>query len=208
MKTCMKCGYVNPDDASFCVNCGENINSFVSGDNSYIPAGEGSELTADEAAVIDGMKRNLTREKKAFKIVSIIGIAVGSFFTVSLIFSLIIFAVVVAAAKPETTSNIAGLYMVYIIAMVYWFIMLTLVLLPISIVGLVAAKKINYYLESIDYNIKPTLKRASSVGMIVFSALFNVFAMIFVILNFTFVKRNAEAIERIIRKQNNKIIGL
>ena len=116
MKTCMKCGYVNPDDASFCVNCGENVNTFVSGDNSYIPTGEGSELTADEAAVIDGMKRNLTREKKAFKIVSIIGIAVGSFFTVSLIFSLIIFTIVIAAAKPETTSNIAGLYMVCIFA--------------------------------------------------------------------------------------------
>lgn len=64
-------------------------------------------------------------------------------------------------------------------------------LLAIAIVNLVMASKVGKY----RFSEVLTVKHASSVGSIVVAALFNEIALIFVIINFVFAKRNRALLE-------------
>ncbi len=64
-------------------------------------------------------------------------------------------------------------------------------LLAVGIVNLVMASKIGKY----RLNPELTVKHAGSVGSIVVAALFNEIALIFVIINFVFAKRNRAVLE-------------
>lgn len=210
MKQCHICGTANSNNASFCASCGSAL-----GGDSYesvtYPAYSGnSTLTSEEREVIEGMKRNFRREKKSFKIISIIGIVCMSIYACFVLLFAVLFILAGSTGTWSTYSSLnlasvdpgtAGTYVVSL-AMIIYCIVYLVMLLPVFIVGLVAAKKIDYYLTTIDNDIEPSRKRATAVGMIVFSAIFNNIAMIFVILNFVYAKRNAKVIESIINKQH------
>ncbi|MCR5601612.1 MAG: hypothetical protein K6G33_12820, partial [Ruminococcus sp.] len=57
------------------------------------------------------------------------------------------------------------------------------------------------YISTADRDIEMSRARAGSIGMIVFAAIFNDIALIFVILNFIYVKRHRDIIESIKQKQ-------
>ncbi|MBQ7444840.1 MAG: hypothetical protein IJS71_02725 [Clostridia bacterium] len=213
MKQCHICGTANSNNASFCASCGSAL-----GGDSYesvtYPAYSGnSTLTSEEREVIEGMKRNFRREKKSFKIISIIGIVCLSIYACFVLLFAVLFILAGNLGTWSTSSSLnlanlssvdpgtAGTYVVSL-AMIIYCIVYLVMLLPGFIVGLVAAKKIDYYLTTIDNDIEPSRKRATAVGMIVFSAIFNNIAMIFVILNFVYARRNAKVIESIINKQH------
>ncbi len=65
------------------------------------------------------------------------------------------------------------------------------ILLAVAIVNLVMSSKIGKY----RYSEVLTIKHASSVGSIIVAALFNEIALIFVIINFVYAKRNRAALE-------------
>ena len=213
MKQCHICGTANSNNASFCASCGSAL-----GGDSYesvtYPAYSGnSTLTSEEREVIEGMKRNFRREKKSFKIISIIGIVCLSIYACFVLLFAVLFILAGSSGTWSTYSSLnlanlasvnpgtAGTYVVSL-AMIIYSVTCLVMLLPVFIVGLVAAKKIDYYLTTIDNDIEPSRKRATAVGMIVFSAIFNNIAMIFVILNFVYARRNAKVIESIINKQH------
>ena len=68
--------------------------------------------------------------------------------------------------------------------------------------------KVDFYMNSLYTDCEETVKRCSSVGMIVFGALFNTVAMIFIIINFVNVKNNEKILKEIKYNQdvyNNRI---
>ena len=77
------------------------------------------------------------------------------------------------------------------------FIVYGVVFLPIAIVNLVIKSKVGKYRDKLYTDCTDGVKHASSVGTIVLGAIFNSIALIFIIINFIFMKRNRETFERI-----------
>ena len=77
------------------------------------------------------------------------------------------------------------------------FIVYGVVFLPVAIVNLVIKSKVGKYRDKLYTDCTDGVKHASSVGTIVLGAIFNSIALIFIIINFIFMKRNRETFERI-----------
>lgn len=77
------------------------------------------------------------------------------------------------------------------------FIVYGVVFLPVAIVNLVLKSKVGKYRDKLYTDCTDGVKHASSVGTIVLGAIFNSIALIFIIINFIFMKRNRETFERI-----------
>lgn len=77
------------------------------------------------------------------------------------------------------------------------FIVYGVVFLPVAIVNLVLKSKVGKYRDKLYTDCTDGVKHASSVGTIVLGAIFNTIALIFIIINFIFMKRNRETFERI-----------
>lgn len=79
---------------------------------------------------------------------------------------------------------------------------------PLIIINFKMIGKVDYYMNTLYTDCEPVVKRCSSVGMIVFGALFNTVAMIFIIINFVNVKSNEKTLKDIKQNQdtyNNRI---
>ena len=188
MKYCPKCGVLNDDNARFCCECG-NVFDFVQTDP-VMTSGYSTGYTAEEQQVIDGIKRNFRREKTAYKLVGLIGVIIMSISCV-----LIILAGIAGMADAEQgTAVIAASLITYAVTLAF-------TTLPVFIINLVASGKLNNYISTADRDIEMSRARAGSIGMIVFAAIFNDIALIFVILNFIYVKRHRDIIESIKQKQ-------
>lgn len=88
------------------------------------------------------------------------------------------------------------------------FLYVALLYLPVSIISFKMIAKVDFYMNSLYTDCEETVKRCSSVGMIVFGALFNTVAMIFIIINFVNVKNNEKILKEIKYNQdvyNNRI---
>lgn len=78
------------------------------------------------------------------------------------------------------------------------YIMYALILfLPICIINFVVVSKLNYYVDSYYVDIGPTIERCGNAGAIVLGALCNEIALIFIIINFVYIKRNAAVFRQI-----------
>ena len=77
------------------------------------------------------------------------------------------------------------------------FIVYGVVFLPVAIVNLVLKSKVGKYRDKLYTDCTDGVKHASSVGTIVLGAIFNTIALIFIIINFVFMKKNRETFERI-----------
>ena len=77
------------------------------------------------------------------------------------------------------------------------FIVYGVVFLPVAIVNLVIKSKVGKYRDKLYTDCTDGVKHASSVGTIVLGAIFNSIALIFIIINFVFMKKNRETFERI-----------
>ncbi len=88
------------------------------------------------------------------------------------------------------------------------FLYVALMYVPLGIINFKMIGKVDYYMNTLYTDCEPVVKRCSSVGMIVFGALFNTVAMIFIIINFVNVKSNADTLREIKYNQdtyNNRI---
>ena len=206
MSFCNKCGTKLDDNDRFCRNCGNpvlsqatlnagpsaNPNTATLSPSIQTAANVSDKsLTFEEQALLNRIYRNLRREKKAYIICSSVGIAILTMLTV-LIF----------AWSSLFVSNSFYFFFGILAYMIRFYLIVYLIfILPVFIIGFAASGKINLYTSTIFDNVTLVRKRCGSVGMIVFSALFNNIAMIFVIINFVTVKRNARMLDSIEKKQ-------
>ena len=180
MKYCAHCGQQLQDDAQFCEKCGASTTT------------EAAQF-AKEKGFLDDTHRFLKYERLSWKIIGIIMLVLSALF---FFFTLLVFAGAAGMVVDAETESALGLGLVALMMVIYG-----LVFLPFAIIGLVCAKKISGYMNELYNDIRPTAKRCSSVGMIVLSALFNEFALIFYIINFARFKSNKELVERISARQ-------
>ena len=93
----------------------------------------------------------------------------------------------------------------FIIYSIYFITMGLIVYLPHAIINLKLLKKVEYYENTLYSDVSIARKRCTSVGMIVFAAIFNRMALIFIIINFVKTKKNAKAFDRIEAAQKGEI---
>ena len=80
-------------------------------------------------------------------------------------------------------------------------LVITLLLLPVVIVGFVMGSKVFRYWEESAKDCANALKHAGSVGVIVLAGFFSTPALIFIIINFVNVKRNRAELEAVLAAQ-------
>lgn len=78
---------------------------------------------------------------------------------------------------------------------------MTLLLLPVVIVGFVMGTKVHRYWEEAAADCGNALKHAGSVGVIVLAGFFSTPALIFIIINFVKTKRNRAELEAVLAHQ-------
>lgn len=185
---CQKCGAQIPADAHFCTNCGIMVEMALEPSpvvEQPAPTIEKVSLSNNENEFIENTRRLLRWEQKAWRIS-------GNVFTIlgAVCMGLMGFVGFIALfSEPE----VAVMMFTYVFA--YAFILFT------GILQLISAKKIEFYLETIDSDFHYTADRCGSIGMMIFTMLFNTIALVFFLINFTRIRSCQPTIERIIAKQ-------
>lgn len=125
-------------------------------------------------------------------------------------FVIMIIGVIVAAAGNDVSvvggadGNSAGFFMAAAgIATVYYITVILITVMPLVIVSFKMVGRVDYYRYMMTTDIAQVRKRCTSVGMIIFAAIFNKVAMAFIIVNFVKTKTNAAAFDRIEAAQKN-----
>ena len=132
--------------------------------------------------------RLLQWERKAWRISGIVFLIISIF--------LLVCGALMLPAAGETPDLIIDAVTALVYAITY---------LPVGIVGLIAAGKIPAAVETIYFDARPALTRCSSVGRIVFSALFSGVALIFYLINFIRIKTDRATVERILALQSETL---
>lgn len=168
MSYCSKCGNNVPDDARFCGKCGAEMV-----ENQTVGSPVFTEQFKLEKEFLDNTHKILRWEQKAWRIVgrvfTIMGAIFGGFFTLFTFVGL------------STHAAMGMIFFIY--ALIFGGLYIA-----IGIVSLQAAKKIDYYLNTLYKNVEPTVTRCTSVGMLIFAIFFNTIAMVFFVINFSRMK--------------------
>lgn len=180
MKYCAYCGKEMHDEARFCESCGA-------------AATAESTNIAEEKEFLDTTHRFLRYERLAWRITGVVLLVLCI-----LILGCGLLALAGSAGAVMDGDAIASLGLG--VAVLY-LVIYGILFLPIAIIGLVAAQKIDRYLGEMYNDVRPTAARCGSVGMIVFTAFFNEIALIFYIINFVRMKTNKQLVERITLRQ-------
>lgn len=180
MKYCVHCGHELSDEALFCDNCGASVTT-----QQAAPVGNGLDT---EKQYLDTFYRFFKYERLSWKIGGVVFLILSLFF---LGFALL-FLTIALARDAEEVAMVAPLFILY-----------GLVFLPVAIVNLKMVKKTEYYMNTLYMDVRPTIERSGSVGMIVLSAFFNEIAMIFIIINFVRTKNNKALLQQIAYRQQN-----
>lgn len=96
----------------------------------------------------------------------------------------------------------AVLFTLLAFAEAYFIIYPFIMYAPLAVISFIMVGKVDRYMNTLYTDCGPVVERCSSVGMIVFGALFNTVAMIFIIINFINVKSNKQTLEDIKRNQD------
>lgn len=137
-----------------------------------------SSTKEEQQACLDNIYARLKNERLCWKIFGFVWIGYSALFTI--------------------LGFVAPVLFLYIVLM--W--------LPMAIICFKMIGKVDYYINSLYTDCSHTVTRCSSIGMIVFGALFNTVAMIFIIINFVNVKTNEKILKDIKHNQdiyNNRI---
>lgn len=184
MKFCTNCGKQLAPDVRFCSNCGAALETAALADRDQATLQE-------EKKCLDTFYRFFKYERLSWKISGI----------VMLVFCLVIFCfsslwgIIPAIAGAEDVDLAA------FIVICLWFSLYGLLFLPIAIISLCMVKRCEKYMNTLYTDAKPMVTRCSSIGMIVFSAIFNNIAMAFIIVNFVMVKTKAKQLKQIVARQ-------
>lgn len=202
MKYCSNCGSALEDNMNFCSSCGASAN-----------AAEAKK--ANEQKCLDRLSTGLKHERLCYKIFGIVWTVIASFILILSIFMLIGSSLIAENAvdysveyngseyytedfdvEPDTVAS------ALFIGLGSGYLSMALIFFGISIVNFVLASKVGKYRNTLYNDCTSGANHASSVGSIVLAAFFNEVALIFVIINFVFMKKNAETFEAI--KANQK----
>lgn len=207
MIRCPYCGVTLPDGSVFCGHCGGRMAAQapvqpqvpvqpqpavaypVQYAQTPVQPVPQPTVSAEEAKeFVETTRRLLRWEAKAWKITGIVGIILAAVYA-GLFF---LCALILLAEDPGYGEfvTMGGMFIGYAI---YFLILL----LPIGIISLKSAEKISYYLNTIDQDLRPTVKRCGSIGMLVFTAIFNGVHLVFFIINFVRMKTNKKLIQAI-----------
>lgn len=146
----------------------------------------------EEKAFLEQTNRLLRWERKAWsiagKVYLILGIVLAALYFVV--------GVIVGAAVEELTP-------VALVAFAYALVF-GLTFIAIGIVNIKAAGKINQYTDTLFKDFRAAHKRCNSIGMIIFSYIFNTIALVFYLINFIRMKTNRDMADRILTRQGFK----
>lgn len=196
MSFCRNCGKELVEDAKFCAACGTEV---VAEEPVVEPVGEPAaepEVVvsapanetdfAEEKACLDTYYRLLRWERISWSISG----------KVALIFA-IIFSVLCGIFLLVSITEGDGFLAVFAL----FYTMFPAIFFPIAIISRKMVGKTQYYMDTLYTDVRPTITRSESVGMMVFEILFGTASPIFFIINFVRTKCNKDVIARIIAHQ-------
>lgn len=175
MKYCTNCGNRVDDNASFCGMCGTSVQSQAQ------PQPQPQPVVSDRALeeeCLHTLYHRLCTERKIWRIFAFVFLG---FTVLFFLFGIMFIAI------GDSLAAISAIYWVYCL----------LLFLPICIINFVVVSKLGYYIDSYYVDIGPTIDRSGNAGAIVLGALCNEVALIFIIINFVYIKRNAAVFGRI-----------
>ena len=186
---CEKCGSYIEDDSKFCPVCGEAVSAAAASAAAANPDSPTNPVLQDEC--MKSLYNNFRREKLVW---TICGIVLTVCCAIMLFCGAVLAANGAFAAYDEYSvgdfdvngisrdihDNISG---------------------PAAVINLIMIGKTQRYINGLYKDCGEAVKRASSVGMIVFSALFNEIAMIFIIINFVNARRHRAVFEEVRKLQ-------
>ncbi len=181
MSVCRVCGKEISDDSSFCGHCGAAVNA---------PTPREFDRSVQEECLNTFYSR-LRTERKCWRIFSFVFLGFTLLFV---FFAFVFFGIGMSEGDAFMAGFLGGFYISY------GFILF----LPVCIADFIIAAKVSRYIESVYSDCGPAITRSGSVGAIVLGALFNTIAMIFIIINFIYIKRNRAVFEQIRINQTGK----
>jgi len=176
MNVCSKCGSPLGANDSFCTVCGAPL------------AREKNRALQEEC--LHTLYKRLCTERKCWRIFGFVFLGCALFFA-----TIPLFTIALATLEGGEAAIFFGAF-----SMIY-FMYALLIFLPICIINFVVASKLNYYIDNYYYDCGPAVKRCGEPGAIVLGALCNEISLIFIIINFVYIKRNAAVFEEIRRNQ-------
>lgn len=195
MSFCRNCGKELVEDAKFCAACGTEV---VAEEPVVEPVGEPAAEPevmvsapaneadfAEEKACLDTYYRLLKWERISWSISSKVALILAIVFSV---FCGIFFL-----------AAIVGEEMMVLFTFLYS--MFPAIFFPIAIISRKMVGKTQYYMDTLYTDVRPTITRSESIGMMVFEILFGTASPIFFIINFVRTKCNKDVIARIIAHQ-------
>lgn len=202
---CQKCGSPVEDGVKFCPNCGNPTDDKAT----YIQsAPTGAQNDPRDPALQDECMRSLynhlRHEKTAWKVCGIVLtvscallIFIGIVLTVSGIGS----AVINEPYSYDYQYSSADVYAVGAVSGGAVLLIYGILFAPVAVIDLIMIGKTQRYIDSLYKDCGEAVTRCGSVGMIVFGALFNEIALIFIIINFVKVKRYRAVFDEVRRLQ-------
>lgn len=219
MSLCPFCGAPLPENSRFCPRCGGKLEELtppaapeppvpvpepasafegpapLQNETAPAPLGEADEAARDLA--FRELRMHLHQESKAWRFY-----AIGVLVVMMSIAGLFLFLGLSlgSVAFDRDAEGILGSTLVSGFFVTYsGFI--TLLLLPVVIVGFVMGSKVLRYYNESAANCENAIKHAGSVGVIVLAAIFSTPALIFVIINFAKTKKRRAALEAVLARQ-------
>ena len=197
MKYCSKCGNTMEDNSNFCNVCGAKSATAES-------------VKANEQRCLDKLSTGLKHERLAYKIGGIVWVALASIIIIASLIMLVTGSYVIDTSSGYvveyddngyyTEDFDTGVDVVagsVFIGLGSGYFSMGLVFLGVGIVNFVLSSKVGKYRNNIYTDCTIGANHAGSVGSIVLAAFFNEVALVFVIINFVFMKRNASTFENI-----------
>ncbi len=185
MRTCEKCNGPLNEYMAFCPFCGAKVEMQ---EEQPMVAPTSPEPITKEGEFLQTTARILRWEQKTYFIYGKVATIFGAIVTG--LYSLITFSCLAANDPTALPMFILTLALAYILFS--------------GIVATTAAKKINFYLQTMHSNPTHMLKRCGSVGMLVFSFLLGGISFIFFIINFSRIENNHSTVQQIY--QNHTVL--
>ncbi len=176
---CPRCNNELDDGSNFCRFCGATLDQ--------------SNDAREEQEFLDTTHRLLRWERTAWSITGKVFLILG--IVIAALYGLIGFIALFAVMDGDESAFFAAFMGLF------YGIFLGGMFIAIGIVSRIACNKIPQYLDSMYTDFLPTRDRCGSIGMIVFTALFNEIALVFFIINFVRMKSCKNIINRILSRQ-------
>ena len=155
------------------------------------PHNHGEDLSARRQSVIDNFYLRMKWERKSWSIFSAYYFAMaGAYCVLASLYMILGFSSV----------DIVDI-MLYVYTFIYFFT--AVCYFVFGMISHVMKNKLSKYMDGLYYDCGPSVKRGTSVGMIVFCAFFNGVGLVFYIINFVHGKNHRDDFEEIRRLQYN-----